>query len=131
MSYTPTTWETGDVITADRLNNIEQGVLNAGSTIYYVDITYDDDDGTYSASDGAYLNINNALLSGKIPQLRFENDVFQTAFYSGSTRNGHYFCNISFNPPTGMYDDAPINFNAFLIKPTGDVSVSSQKLRET
>ena len=28
MSYTPTTWNTGDVITAEKLNKLEQGVQN-------------------------------------------------------------------------------------------------------
>lgn len=28
MAYTPTSWANGDVITADRLNKLEQGVLN-------------------------------------------------------------------------------------------------------
>ena len=31
MAYNPTTWTTGDVITADKLNNIEFGVTNASS----------------------------------------------------------------------------------------------------
>lgn len=30
MSYTPNTWTTGDTITATKLNNIEQGIANAG-----------------------------------------------------------------------------------------------------
>lgn len=30
MSYTPTTWVTGDTITATKLNKLEQGVANAG-----------------------------------------------------------------------------------------------------
>lgn len=29
-SYAPTTWTTGDIITATKLNNIEQGIANAG-----------------------------------------------------------------------------------------------------
>lgn len=28
MAYTPTTWQTGDLITAERLNKLEQGVAN-------------------------------------------------------------------------------------------------------
>lgn len=28
--YTPTVWKTGDVITAEKLNNIEEGIANAG-----------------------------------------------------------------------------------------------------
>ena len=31
MSYTPKTWQTGDTITATAMNNIEQGIANAGS----------------------------------------------------------------------------------------------------
>lgn len=33
MSYTPTTWTTGDTITATKLNKIENGVANAGSAV--------------------------------------------------------------------------------------------------
>lgn len=29
MSYTPTTWQTGDTITAEKLNNMEDGIKNA------------------------------------------------------------------------------------------------------
>ena len=29
MSYTPTNWQTGDTITAEKMNNIEQGIVNA------------------------------------------------------------------------------------------------------
>ena len=30
MSYTPNTWANGDVITSAKLNNMEQGIANAG-----------------------------------------------------------------------------------------------------
>lgn len=33
MSYTPTTWTTGDTITATKLNKMEQGIANAGSAM--------------------------------------------------------------------------------------------------
>ena len=33
MSYTPTTWTTGDTITATKLNKMEQGIANAGGGI--------------------------------------------------------------------------------------------------
>ena len=29
MSYTPTNWQTGDTITAEKMNNIENGIVNA------------------------------------------------------------------------------------------------------
>ena len=34
MSYTPTTWNTGDTITASALNKIENGIANAGGNLY-------------------------------------------------------------------------------------------------
>lgn len=33
MSYTPTTWATGDTITATAMNKIENGIANAGSAL--------------------------------------------------------------------------------------------------
>ena len=33
MSYTPTTWTTGDTITATKLNKIENGIASAGSAL--------------------------------------------------------------------------------------------------
>lgn len=30
MSYTPTEWKTGDAITAEKLNNMESGIVGAG-----------------------------------------------------------------------------------------------------
>ena len=36
MSYEKTTWQNGDVITAEKLNNLENGVENAGNSIQRV-----------------------------------------------------------------------------------------------
>lgn len=33
MAYTPTTWVTGDTVTATKLNKIENGIANAGSAV--------------------------------------------------------------------------------------------------
>lgn len=35
MGYNPTTWESGDVISSAKLNNIEQGIANAGAMIVH------------------------------------------------------------------------------------------------
>ena len=37
MSYTPTNWATGDVITAAKLNKLEQGVASAGGVLIATD----------------------------------------------------------------------------------------------
>lgn len=33
MAYTPTTWVTGDTVTATKMNKLEQGVANAGGGV--------------------------------------------------------------------------------------------------
>lgn len=44
MSYTPTAWATGDVITADKLNNIEDGILDApGVAVFEFEVITDND----------------------------------------------------------------------------------------
>ena len=41
MSYTPTTWVTGDTITAVKLNNMEQGIADAGGGTAIVGYSFD------------------------------------------------------------------------------------------
>ena len=46
MSYEPTTWKSGDVVTSAKLNKIEQGIANAGGgggalVVHVVDETLD------------------------------------------------------------------------------------------
>lgn len=36
MAYTKQNWECGDLITADKMNHIEDGIENAGSSDYYL-----------------------------------------------------------------------------------------------
>ena len=59
MSYTPTTWQTGDTITAAGLNKIEQGIADAGSSGGAVIIT---DNGT--ALDYTYAEIYELITAG-------------------------------------------------------------------
>ena len=51
MSYTPTTWECGDVVTAEKLNKIEQGIADSGGGTslapFVVNATYDSVNQTY------------------------------------------------------------------------------------
>ena len=62
MSYTPTTWETGDVITADKLNNIENGVVNAKEVAVF-EFT---PDGASVTTDCTPQDVANAYESGKV-----------------------------------------------------------------
>lgn len=67
MAYTPTEWATGDVITAEKLNNIEGGVMAAGPLI--VNLSYssvvNDRYATGSTLDKSYSEIMAAYESGR------------------------------------------------------------------
>lgn len=81
MAYTPTNWNTGDVITAEKLNKLEQGVQNEqvgpqgakgdkgedGTTIDAVTVTVDSNTGTPSATgsiSGTTLTLDFKNLKG-------------------------------------------------------------------
>lgn len=49
MAYNKTTWETGDVITAEKLNNIENGIAGIKG-VMSITVSEDDDTATLSAT---------------------------------------------------------------------------------
>lgn len=57
MAYTPTVWQNGDVITAEKLNNIENGIENSNSTLIVTE------DSEY-ALDKTYTEIKTAINNG-------------------------------------------------------------------
>ena len=85
MAYEKKTWETGEVITADGLNHIEDGVQEAlasgGSDVLVTHITTDITASTEQIDgDMTYTEIDEALLAGKVVflQVTYEmgGDVF-------------------------------------------------------
>lgn len=70
MSYTPTTWTTGDTITATALNKIENGIANAGSALI-CNSTYDDGIGGF-VLDQTVQTIYDALLAGTPVYIKFQ-----------------------------------------------------------
>lgn len=62
MAYTKTNWQTGDTITAEKLNHAEQGIADASGLTG--EITWDEQtgDGTLTLT---YSQIKNAILSAK------------------------------------------------------------------
>lgn len=73
MSYTPTTWNTGDTITASALNKIENGIENAGGVLI-CNSSYDDDVGTH-VLDKTAQEIYDALLAGTPAYIKFQYGV--------------------------------------------------------
>ena len=65
MSYTPTTWTTGDTITATAMNKIENGIANAGSD-YDLVILYDRSTLSASIVSGDILDCEDKLDNGEI-----------------------------------------------------------------
>lgn len=65
MAYNKTTWETGDVITAEKLNNAENGIAAAASTVgvYPIIVEYS---GNTATLNKKYSEIYAALASGQI-----------------------------------------------------------------
>ena len=73
MSYTPTTWATGDVITAEKLNKLEGGVANAGSgtsagnaVVFEFTASKDPDGGFIVSTTVTYNDVRTEMLAGKL-----------------------------------------------------------------
>ncbi len=84
--YTKQTWNTGDVITEEKLNHIEDGISNAGGVLI-VNENYNEDIG--STLDKTYKEIRNAYDSGTIVMIRrVESQCFVTGFVASKNGNG-------------------------------------------
>lgn len=63
MSYTPTEWSSGDLITAERLNKMENGIAGSGGA-YIVNAVTNAETGIVTL-DKTFLEIETAYLAGK------------------------------------------------------------------
>lgn len=108
MTYVKQTWTTGDVITAEKLNNIEDGIESAdeGISPYFKIIGTPNEDGTAITLDKTYAEIAQALANGKCPTIIVvaAGSVYQEIPYQGSAlQNGSatYFF-VSISSPVGI-----------------------------
>ena len=85
MSYTPTTWTTGDTITATKLNKIENGIANAG-ILFDIGV----EEGTL---DKTWTEISTAHSAGKIVRVCQSAEGFTETLYvvATSVDDGTYF----------------------------------------
>ena len=71
MSYTPNTWVTGDVITAEKLNNMENGIAGTGRGFFVINATGVADESSNTTTqptlDKTFAEISAAYQSGLIP----------------------------------------------------------------
>ena len=59
MSYTPTVWVTGDTVTPEKLNKIEQGIYDAGtsSSVLFVATYYNGGQWTMQETAGLHQSL--------------------------------------------------------------------------
>ena len=94
MSYTPTTWTTGDTITAEKLNHLEGGVeaADGGALI----VTQSDTESHY-VLDKTWKEIHDAFVAG-IPVIINEHDESQYGTNDYSFFVTEVFCNVAVDP---------------------------------
>lgn len=93
MAYTPTTWASGDTITATKLNKMESGIANAGGALI---VTIEDD-----TLDKTWQEIHDAVENGQV-----------VLFYY-TTSDGKFACYLSSVEYDSSLESYSINlFNA-------------------
>ena len=95
MSYSPTTWSTGDTITASAMNKIENGIANAGGALICT-VAYNDD--------------LNAMALNKTVQEIYDATISGTPVYAkytygtlGASGTGTYTSSTYLAPVTRIY----------------------------
>ena len=78
MSYTKNTWANGDTITAAKLNNMENGIANAGSVLFCTS-TYDGEDYYLDKTAG---EIYEAIIAGTPVCIKYIYNTMEN--YSGT-----------------------------------------------
>lgn len=64
MSYNSTTWQTGDTVTANKLNNIEQGIITLDTTLNELEDRMEGlEEGSSSGDSRVPANVKSALVS--------------------------------------------------------------------
>ena len=96
MTYTKTNWQDGDVITAEKLNKLENGIKgnetsieNIPNNIYWIEPDLNDS----TKINASYTDIIDAINAGKFPVLKIPQDSAITAIFSIGAfgeNNGQY-----------------------------------------
>lgn len=79
MAYDKNTWQSGDVVTSAKLNNIENGIAGAYGRI---EVVYDDDTGNTEVM-ASYNDLMSMVKNGVLPvmvEITSENDGEPTGF---------------------------------------------------
>lgn len=79
MAYTPTNWQTGDTITAEKLNKMEQGIASTGGAVQ-VGYTFSTADGTLTF-DKTWQELYNSMAAGSLCIATFDLEDFGTYYW--------------------------------------------------
>lgn len=109
MSYEKQTWQTGDIITAEKLNHMEEGIT--GGTLIIGGFSRDNERNIVGVADKTWQEIHDALVAGKecIVVLHDGNHVLrvvidQVGFESGA---GKYFIGGGMSAECDLSDEYP------------------------
>ncbi len=83
MAYNPTVWETGDIITSERLNKMEQGILDAETVVVHVT-----SDGNNMTADLGLDAISLAVTYGKPVFMLLDNTLISIQVNNTFTLGG-------------------------------------------
>ena len=104
MSYTPTLWATGDTITAEKLNKIEDGIVGVGAGLFVIHATGVANSlnrQTQPTFDKTYAEVLSAFNSGLIPTVQFSvGDQSVYAMFVGKSEQQGFLFAWSLNGPS-------------------------------
>lgn len=112
MSYTPTEWKTGDVITAEKLNNIEQGIVNATN---FVNVNAEENPETHS-----YTNITLDNNYSQILEMLENNETVAFMLNISVVVNGQEVAKYSVSSSSVSMGTGLITVNFYSMESAGD-----------
>ncbi len=83
MSYEPTNWKSGDVVTSAKLNKLEQGVANAGGVL----IVSSTQEGVLNKT---WQEIHDAMLTSLVAIVMSNGNAVMTMLVTGVEVSGSY-----------------------------------------
>lgn len=93
MGYTKNSWQSGDIITKTKLDNMEDGIYGAYPLVISVTRGEDDDSNTTWTMDKTYAEIVAAVAAGRLAYV-YSYDQLQLVYdISNNTVSAYYFYN--------------------------------------